>query len=232
LLIFGSSLPIALAIYGLMAVTLMVFRFFVGRAQRATRFKLGRWSEERIVEALRIALDGRWTLIRNFTWPGRKDGDIDLVLVGPSGVWAFEVKAYSGAVRNIGDTWERKSKRGWRHLEVHPGVQARTNAADLKAFLNTQGIPVSWVQAVVIWAGGETTHPDDHATLILDQPKTSVWQSAEIADRVNDLWQNRRTLDDQTMSAIVDLLRRTVQQAAPCEPAQGSRSAVSTNYTP
>ena len=122
-------------------------------------------------------------------------------------------------------------KRGWRQLEIHPGVQARTNAANLKAFLEAQGIAVGWVQAVVIWAGSEATHPDDRGTLIVDQPKTPVWLSAEIADRVVDLWQNRRTLDDYGMNAIVDLLRRTVQQAEPHGPAHVIQPTASQNTT-
>ncbi len=45
------------------------------------------------VEELRYHLDGQWTLYRNPEWPHRRRGHVDLVLVGPGGLWALEVKA-------------------------------------------------------------------------------------------------------------------------------------------
>jgi hypothetical protein len=211
--LLGSSLPITVTLYGLMGIAVLLWIIVERRIRDAIAYKVGRWGEERVVEALRTSLDGRWTLIRNFTWPGRKGGDIDLVLVGPGGVWAFEIKAYAGRVRNIGDTWARQGKRGWRRLPINPGAQARRNAANLKAFLDAQSVPVSWVQPVVIWAGGEAADPDDRSILTIEQPKTPVWISPEIADRAGDPWQGRGALDQETTEKIVDLLARTVEQA-------------------
>lgn len=229
--ILGSPLPIIVTLYGLMLIAVLLSLIVERRMRDAVAYTVGRWGEERVVEGLRTALDGRWTLIRNFTWPGRKDGDVDLVLVGPGGVWAFEIKAYAGQVRNIGDTWERKSKRRWRRLPINPGMQARTNAANLKAFLEAQGIPISWVQPVVIWAGSEAAQADDRGTLTLDQPKTPVWRSEEISERVDDLWNSTRALDEETINKTVNLLRQTVRRAEQPETAQVARPSVDHNIS-
>lgn len=61
-------------------------------------FRQGRKGEERIVEQLRSVLDHRWTIYRNLQLPDRKS-DLDLVLVGPGGVWAVQVKATGAPLR-------------------------------------------------------------------------------------------------------------------------------------
>jgi hypothetical protein len=182
-----------------------VSRWNLGFADQAEQYRLGRWGEEDVVDQLRLLLDGRWTLFRNLEWPNRKWGDVDLVLVGPGGVWAFEVKAYSGQIRNIGDRWEKKGRWGWRRLTKHPGQQASRNAARLKEYLRDQGIDVGWVQAAVIWASEE-------GTLTVSDPATPVWTLEELPDHVEEIWQNRN-LSEETVQKVVEVLRRTVEEA-------------------
>ena len=61
---------------------------FAKMDQQIDNYRKGQEGEDRLVEAMRHSLDGTWTLFRNITLPGRNQGDIDLVLVGPTGVWA------------------------------------------------------------------------------------------------------------------------------------------------
>lgn len=182
----------------------LAFKMIVSRyADQADDYRSGRWGEERAVEALRYALDGRWTIIRNLEWPNRKWGDVDLVLVGPGGVWAFEVKAYSGLIRNMGDRWQRKTGRRWRGMTVNPGKQVGRNATNLREYLAAHGIRLKWVHAAVLWAG-------ESDTLILDDPATPVWTLEDIADHVEDLWTEHGLAED-TLKRVVDVLSEAIE---------------------
>lgn len=169
---------------------------------RADQFRVGRRGEDRVVDELRYHLDGRWTLFRNFELPYRDWGDIDLVLVGPGGVRVFEVKAYSGQNRNIGDRWERKDGWRWRKLTAHPGHQARRNAARLRDYLSERGVSLKWVEAVVVWAG-------EPNSLGVQDPATPVWSLDELSDHVEEIWQSQ-TLPESVVQRVVEVLEEAV----------------------
>jgi hypothetical protein len=171
---------------------------------RADQYRTGRWGEEKVMDTLRYALDSRWILFRNFEWPYRKWGDVDLILVGPGGVWVFEVKAYSSQVRNTGDRWERKD-RWWHELTTPPGHQARRNAARVREYLSNNGVELRWVQPVVAWAG-------EPSSLTVQDPATPVWDLEALSDRVAELWQGR-FLSEDMVRQVVDVLQRAVQAA-------------------
>jgi hypothetical protein len=172
--------------------------------RRATvdAYQAGRWGEEKAVEELTYWLDGRWTLVRNFEFPNRSWGDIDLVLVGPRGVAAIEVKACSGRIHNNDDRWLRQSKWGWRKLMTDPGRQATRNAANLHQYLRDEGVEVGWVQAVVIWAG-------DAELLTTEKPAVPVWGIADIGDQFDKLW-TRKPLAEDTIRQAVGVLQAAI----------------------
>jgi hypothetical protein len=132
-----------------------------------------------------------------------KVGDVDLILVGLGGIWAFEVKAYSGQIRNVGDRWQRKARWGWRKLTSHPGRQASRNAARLKEYLEGQDVNVRWVQPVVIWAG-------EQGVLTVEDPATPVWDLEELSDHIEDLWQSK-SLTEETVQQAVGVLDQAVR---------------------
>ncbi len=121
------SLPIVIAINLLIAavVGLWIFRKTKQQFARWKNSRRGRLGENAVVETIRAAVDNHWTIFRNLHLPDRKD-DIDIALVGPGGVWALEVKAFSGSVRSQNGTWERQTKRGWKRLDkIHHNRQPR-----------------------------------------------------------------------------------------------------------
>jgi len=177
----------------------------------AAQYRIGRWGEEKAVEKLLLSLDGRWCLIRNFVWQNRKWGDIDLILIGPGGVWAFVVKAYSGKIRNIGDKWHKKGKFRWYDISTHPGKQARRNAVNLKNFLNDNGLKVKWVNSVVLWAGGLSPFDYEKGTLELQDPATPVWNIELIDDYIDELFQNSNFKD--LKDEAVNLLKSSIAKA-------------------
>lgn len=215
--IVGMWLNTGLLGWVALAVGLPAARFLERQMRRlketATSYRLGRWGEERVVENLRALLDDRWTLFRNFTWPNRKGGDIDMILVGPSGVWAFEVKTYSGEIRNVEDRWQRKGKSGWHKLFSHPGKQARYGAKRLKEFLNEQAVDVAFVKPAVIWASSSTDDFEVAGTLLVERPYTPVWKTEDLPDRIERIIQEEPELSSETVNQIIELLSSTVAES-------------------
>jgi len=65
-------------------------------ARNTIQLVSGKEAEEKVVEAL-SRLDDRFRVIRNYRYPG---GDIDVLVIGPSGVFVLEVKRVRGKVKS------------------------------------------------------------------------------------------------------------------------------------
>jgi hypothetical protein len=112
---------------------------------------------ERLAAAgLGRALGDEWTLLRGYR---NRRGEIDLVLVGPRGVFAIEVKYYNGTVSCDGDRWwvDRYDRSG-RHTGREamedargrsPSTQLTEPAGLLEQFLRSRGHQVP-VQPIVL----------------------------------------------------------------------------------
>jgi len=150
-----------------------------------------------VVEALRQNLDGCWTLWRNVTLPGRIKADIDAVLVGPSGVWALEIKTFTGAYRNVGEHWEFRSGNRWRWLKSSPSRQAQDNAARLASFLKADRI-TQWIAPVVVWANPESP-------LAVENPMVAVWTFDRLPEELGNIWQGQK-VEQATQARIVEKL--------------------------
>lgn len=215
-----SGWLISLSIVLLFGVVFGLQRLLDRFVEVSRSYRLGRWGEERAADALRRLLSDEWTLVQNFSFPNRAWGDIDLLLVGPGGIWALEVKAYSGAIRNTGDTWERQHKRTWRTLQAHPGKQARRNAVNLKNYLDQHGVAVTWVEAVVVWAGDEDDGDAPGSLSVID-PATPVWRAASLAEDGEELFQPKHALSPEQVEAALTVLRRAVEESRQAERGKG-----------
>jgi len=143
--------------------------------------RLGEEGEEQVVQLAIQALDGNWHLFRNISLPGRNKGDLDLVLVGPPGVWVLEVKNYRGEYRNIGENWEYRYGKKWITASKNPSKQAFNNALRLSNFLKADNLKV-FVNTAVIWANQECPP-------IVENPSVAVWRYDRLADELGNIWQ-------------------------------------------
>jgi hypothetical protein len=146
--------------------------------KRLKNYRQGQEGEERVIEVIRQSLDGNWQLFRNVVLPSYKS-DIDAVLVGTSGVWILEVKAYSGEHRNIGEQWEFKKGNHWKSADTNPSQQAKRNATQLAAFFKVENIKL-WVEPIVVWA-----NLDD--SLTVQNPAVKVWTLEHLSDELGNL---------------------------------------------
>jgi hypothetical protein len=144
-------------------------------------YQLGEAGEEKTVQLTAQALDGNWTICRNLCLPGRNKGDLDIVLVGPPGVWVLEVKNFHGEWRNVGETWEYRQGRKWKPISASPSRQARNNAIRLGNFLKADHLKV-FVEPAVVWAN-EDNPP------IVENPSVPVWFYNRLPDELGNIWQ-------------------------------------------
>ncbi len=164
----------------------------------------GQLGEERVLNVMYSVLDGRWWLFRNLELPGRRIGDLDLVLVGPCGMWNFEVKAYSGEYRNVGERWEKRSNSKWYSVRKSPTRQAKRNAAELGQLLSTHQIK-QWITPVIIWANPKST-------VVPDNPSAPVWTLDQLSGCLKDL-SSERPIPEGQVEKIVDVLKKICQDA-------------------
>ncbi len=198
--------PLITGIFVLLIVFVPPLYFWIMNSLKdVSNYRVGQEGEKKTLDQLRASLPKPWVLIHNLSSPDRKWGDIDLVLIGPSGVWVLEVKTYSSEIQVRGNRWQYKSRFGWRNIKKHPGFQAKRYAVRLRDYLNQKGFNPGWVQPIVIWAG-------DEKLIKLDDPEISVWRVSEIQNHIEDLWQQRRLKEGQ-IQEIGNILGTIINKA-------------------
>lgn len=161
-------------------------------------YRKGEQGETAATDILKQTLDGTWTLFRNVILPGRKKIDIDMVLIGPSGIWLFEVKNWDGRYRNVGEQWEYRRANDWKTNKTSPTKQAKKLASRLYSFLQADDIE-QWINPVVIWANAENKP-------IVENPAAAVWTLDRLADEIGNIWGGKQKISEEEKQRIEDKL--------------------------
>jgi hypothetical protein len=157
----------------------------------------GQLGEERVLHGMYYALDGDWWLFRNLELP--KKGDMDFVLVGQSGIWVFEVKAYNGDFRNWGENWEAHIGSRWIAAFKNPTKQAKGNATALNQFLASKNLG-HWVNPVVVWSNPEST-------VNIETPAIPVLTLDNLTTELRKL-DSKNRLSAEKLGQVVEILSR------------------------
>ena len=197
------TLALAIALVVVAGVVLLghfvLRQIFKRLDQQIEAYRRGEEGEERVVEEAVRALDGKWILFRNLVLPGRRRADLDIVLVGPPGVWTLEVKALAGKYKNVGDAWGYRAGNRWKRMSKNPSQQARKGAIALAEFLRADGIK-TYVSAAVAWANAE-------GRVSVEDPFVPVWTIDRLQDELGNLWNGQR-LEAAAQEKIVEKLTR------------------------
>jgi hypothetical protein len=161
-------------------------------------FRRGQIGETRVAQQLRNGLGGDWTLFRNIQLPGA-NVDIDMVLLGPSAVYALEVKAYTGDYRFRRQTFYRRTRVGWRKMQHNPGKQARAGAGLLHNYIAETLNRDVWVEPRLVWVGP--------GSLQLRQPEVYVWYFDNLDQETERLRGLTLRLSTEDQAALSGLLR-------------------------
>ncbi|MBI5876096.1 MAG: NERD domain-containing protein [Chloroflexi bacterium] len=209
--VLALELVAVLVVFG--GVALELYRRMRRNALAFRSFRAGRKGEEAALEILRAALDNRWTIFRSLHVPGHQS-DCDLILVGPSGVWLLEVKAYRGTLRVDGRRWERQTKRGWRTLEENPSDQVARNATRLNDFLQRQGIK-RWIDTAIVLA-------EPQPISNLEGSEIPIWLLPQLENKVAKLT-TRNLPNDADLAKIVKILTDVAAKQLAKEEAEANK---------
>lgn len=125
------------------------------------RYQRGVVGEAAALSTLR-ALPDSYTVVSNFVVPGARQGDTDLLVLGPAGILVIEVKSYTGCVGCHGDSWFVADPDGSRRpLRSSVSRQLKRNRKAVSHFLVDCDLSVP-VQAVAVFRPGirlELSHP-------------------------------------------------------------------------
>jgi hypothetical protein len=168
-------------------------------------YRKGQEGEESVVGAIRQTLDGNWTLFRNVILPGRKKTDIDGILVGPPGVWALEIKTFTGEYRNFGEHWEYRAGNRWKPLKRSPSHQAQDNAMRVSRFLKADGIS-QWITPAVVWANRESS-------LSIENPMVAVWTLDRLPEELGNVWHGK-AMEESVRDRILEKLTKLCERQA------------------
>ena len=125
------------------------------------RYQRGAEGEDAVLSALR-GLPDSYTAISNFVVPDTRQGDTDLLILGPAGILVVEVKAYTGRYGCHGDTWFSVQADGTHHpLRSSVSRQLKRNRKAIAHYLVDCDVTVP-VHAVAVFRPGvalELTQP-------------------------------------------------------------------------
>lgn len=194
--------PPSIWVFPVVAVLLLplfwLWERFTELRHEGQNFRRGQLGEIHVAQQLRQGLGGDWTLFRNVQLPGT-NADIDMVLLGPPGVLALEIKAYTGDYRYRKQDFYRRTRVGWRKLQHNPGKQARAGGGLLHNYIADTLNRNLWVEPRLVWVGP--------GGLQLRNPEVYVWYFDRLAQETERLRGQPPRLSTEDQAALSGLLR-------------------------
>jgi hypothetical protein len=186
--------------------------------------RAGDEAERMLDEFLGFALGDQWTLIAGYSGRG---GEIDRILIGPWGVYAFEIKGNRGMIHSDGSRWwvERYGKygdlMGTKELHRAPDAQLARAVKPLQGWLDRNGVDGVGIRKVVLFAAedaliGRVQYKEvDVVTTLKGLDLGNLFNpgaedsrlSQQLCDRITNLilrdhafWEHRRASASETVS--------------------------------
>jgi len=111
-------------------------------------YRAGMIGEQKVTRTLSAALSDEYSIFIDVKLESMVSGNIDHIVVGPTGIFVIETKNYKGKISYYGDNWEGVGRRS-------PSRQARINAMRIKKVLASSSCLKSkpfWIQGIVVLA--------------------------------------------------------------------------------
>ncbi len=103
-----------------------------------TSWARGSNGESQVLTALRNLPDN-YTAVSNWKLPDTKNGDVDLLILGPHGVLVIEVKNFGAQYECDNDVWVNIKPNGYRVRIKSPSLQIKRNTKAVKSHLRQFG---------------------------------------------------------------------------------------------
>ena len=171
-------------------VPLAAFYFYL---RKYRIYNAGWMGEKQVAKLLSSKLSDEYFLI-NDLYLHSGGGDIDHVVLGPSGIFVLETKNWSGDITCNGDDWSRAWKRNFKGS---PSLQVKRNAAKIKSIIESSqsfGSLDVWVEGIVVFT-------NNHATLHLNNPTVSILKLPQLPNHIT-LHRSTNSLSSQQIEAM------------------------------
>ena len=178
-----------------MALGLLIASCYYFLLLQYPNYRKGQIGERRVTKALSATLTGDYSLFDDVMLQSMKGGNIDHIVVGPTGIFVIETKNFKGKISYYGDNWEGVGRKS-------PSRQARINAMRVRKILTFSGQKSRpfWVQGIVVLADprAEVTEkkPPEHikvlrldelADYIVSQPRRfEAWEIGQIEAEIKN----------------------------------------------
>lgn len=107
-----------------------------------------------VARQLQAAVPSDFSLLPRYLPRDSGDGEVDLVVIGPTGVFVIDVRDLPGDVVCYQDVWYRRSEKRSLRLADSPSRLARWNALRVRGDLANGGFAKTSVQPLVLIASG------------------------------------------------------------------------------
>jgi hypothetical protein len=187
----------SLEIIGLLLSILPLITFFF--YQHKYRVYSGGWAgEKQIINLLNDRLSDDFILLNDLYLRGG-GGDIDHVIVGPSGVFVLETKNWNGKIICNGDEWQRTGKGDFK---ASPSRQVKRNVATIQKIIGHSSLKTLGIvtQGIVVFT-------NRHATLHLNNPTVLVIKMPQLPSLIL----SNKQLNRLTSNQIEDIAKEIVK---------------------
>jgi hypothetical protein len=139
-------------------------------------YNAGWQGEKRVEKLLSSKLSDEYVLI-NDLYLHKGGGDIDHVVLAPSGIFVLETKNWSGTITCNGDEWQRG---GNHYFKGSPSLQVKRNAAKIKQIIDSSLA----FRSLDVWVEGIVVFTNNHATLRLNNPTVLILKLPELPSHI------------------------------------------------
>lgn len=144
---------------------------------RKYRIYSGGWEgEKHVTKLLSSKLSDDYILL-NDLYLRNGGGDIDHVVLAPSGVFVLETKNWSGDITCHGDQWHRAGKQGFKGS---PSRQVKRNAALIKQMIDYSPS----FRALGIHVEGIVVFTNNNATLRINSPTVLILKLPQLPNHI------------------------------------------------
>jgi hypothetical protein len=168
---------------------------------RRYRIYNGGWAGEKlVVKMLGSRLSDDYFLLNDLHL-SLGGGDIDHIVLGPSGVFVLETKNWRGEVTCCGDEWHRA---GRPNFKSSPSLQVKRNTAKIKQILDS----IQSLRSLNVEVEGLVVFTNNHSTLHLNSPTVPVLKVAQLPDYII----SRRGLSNYSGSQLEAIGKEILRQ--------------------
>jgi hypothetical protein len=179
---------------------LLIFRHY---QRKYHVYKGGRQGEKAVINTLTRSLSDEYCLINgvylNSSGGGRGGGDVDHIVLGPSGVYVLETKNWSGKIVCNGDQWQRPGKT----VKGSPSLQVKHNTQKVKRVI----VAMPSLRELNVWVGGLIVFTNPHADLCINNSTVTVLRLQQLPSYIKN--QGTNCLTKEQVQKIVKQIQNT-----------------------